>query len=118
MRTFMDGICGSACFERLPQSVRAERVEKQGPAFRAEMLTDVSAYLPSVACETLGRLKQPILLVTGERSPAMFLLVTAELERCLDGESQVMVPDGGHGMHGDNPAFYNKAVTAFLERRR
>ena len=32
----------------------------------------------------------------------MFLLITAELERCLEGESQVMVPEAGHGMHGEN----------------
>ena len=48
--------------------------------------------------------------MTGERSPATFLLITAELERCLEGESKVMVPEAGHGMHGDNPTFYNQAV--------
>lgn len=47
----------------------------------------------------------------------MFLLVTAELERCLENERQVMVPDAGHGMHGQNAAFYNQAVRAFLQRR-
>ena len=65
----------------------------------------------------LGKLKRPTLLVTGERSPAMFLLITAELERCLEGESQVMVPNAGHGMHRQNTAFYNQAVLAFLQRR-
>ena len=47
----------------------------------------------------------------------MFFLITAELERCLEGESQVMVPDAGHTMHRENTAFYNKAVMAFLQRR-
>ena len=47
----------------------------------------------------------------------MFLLITAELERCLEGESQVMVPDAGHVMHSDNAAFYNEVVVAFLQRR-
>ena len=56
---------------------------------------------------------RPTLLVTGERSPATFLLITAELERCLEGESKVAVPEAGHGMHGDNPTFYNQAVIAF-----
>ena len=65
----------------------------------------------------LGKLKRPTLLVTGEQSPAMFLLITAELERCLEGESQVMVPDAGHTMHRENTAFYNQAVLAFLQRR-
>ena len=29
----------------------------------------------------------------------------------------MMVPDAGHGMHADNPTFYNQAVMAFLQRR-
>ena len=45
------------------------------------------------------KLKRPTLLVTGERSPAVLLMITAELEGCLEGESQVMVPNAGHGMH-------------------
>ena len=47
----------------------------------------------------------------------MFLLITAELERCLEGESKMAVPVAAHGMHGDNPTFYNQAVMAFLQRR-
>jgi pimeloyl-ACP methyl ester carboxylesterase len=47
----------------------------------------------------------------------VLLLVTGELERCLEGESHVMVPDAGHGMHADNPAFYNQAVLSFLRRQ-
>ncbi|HXW03909.1 MAG TPA: hypothetical protein VD833_01650 [Vicinamibacterales bacterium] len=47
----------------------------------------------------------------------MFLLITAELEGCLEGESQVMGPEAGHGMHSQNAAFYNHAVMAFLQRR-
>ena len=62
-------------------------------------------------------MKRPTLLITGEHSPAMFYLITAELERCLEGESQVMVPDSGHTMHRENTAFYNQAVRAFLQRR-
>jgi len=78
---------------------------------------DVSGDKPSLACEKLGQVKRPTLLVTGERGPAVLLMVTAELERCLEGERQVMVPDAGHGMHSDNPDFYNQAVMGFLQRR-
>jgi hypothetical protein len=35
--------------------------------------------------------------IAGERSAPVFLVVTAELERCLEGTSQVMVPEAGHG---------------------
>ena len=118
VRAFMDGICGNpGCFDKLPQARRTELAEKQGPELRSAWMTEPSAYTPPFDCGQLGKLTRPTLLVTGERSPAMFLLVTAELEHCLEGESQVMVPNAGHGMHGDNPDFYNQAVMAFLQRR-
>ncbi len=117
LRQFLSGACGTGCFDNAPQSVRTEWVEKQAPALRAEMMTETAAAWPPLDCGDLGKLKLPTLVVTGERSPAMFLLITAELERCLEGESQVMVPEAGHGMHSDNAAFYNQVVMAFLQRR-
>ena len=118
MRKFMDGICGrTGCFDSLPQSERTELVEKQAREFRSEVMTEGPAYMPALDCVDLAKLKRPTLLVTGEQSPAIFLLITAELERCLEGESEVMVPDAGHGMHRENTAFYNQAVLAFLQRR-
>ena len=118
LRQLLDGICGrTGCFDNLPQSVRTEWVEKQAPELRSGLMTEMSAWLPPLECGDLGKLKRPMLLVTGERSPAVFLLITAELERCLEGESQVMVPDAGHGMHNANPTFYNQTVMAFLQRR-
>jgi pimeloyl-ACP methyl ester carboxylesterase len=117
LRQFYDGICGrTGCFDNLPQSRRTELVEKQALEFRSGIMTEMSAYLPPLNCGDLGKLKRPTLLVTGERSPAVFPLITAELERCLEGESQVMVPEAGHGMHGQNAAFYNQAVASFLQR--
>ena len=117
VRRFLNGACGPACFDNFPRSVRTELVEKQAPELRAEVMTDLATLMPPLDCGDLGELKLPTLLVTGERSPAMFLLITAELERCLEGESQVMVPEAGHGMHSDNAAFYNQVVMAFLQRR-
>jgi pimeloyl-ACP methyl ester carboxylesterase len=68
LRQLLDGIFGPGSFDKNPQSVRTEWVEKQGPELRAGMMTDFSAYMPSVDCGDLGRLKRPTLLVTGERS--------------------------------------------------
>ena len=53
----------------------------------------------------------------GRTKPRDLLLITAELERCLEGESKVMVPKAGHGTHSDNPTFYSQAVMAFLQQR-
>ena len=118
VRAFMDGICvNPGCFDKFPQARRTELAEKQGPELRSAFMTEPSAYTPPLDCGKLGKLRLPTLLATGERSPAIFLLITAELERCLEGESQVMVPNAGHGMHSDNPTFYNQTVLAFLQRR-
>jgi non-heme chloroperoxidase len=117
LRQFMDGICGAGCFDKLPEPARRELVEKQAPEFRTEMMTEISAYTPPLDCQALGNLRRPTLLVTGERSHPVFLLITAELERCLEDETHVMVPGAGHSMHRENTAFYNEAVAAFLRRR-
>jgi pimeloyl-ACP methyl ester carboxylesterase len=117
VRMFMDGICGKGCLDKFPQARRTELIEKQGPELRSQFMTEPSAYMPPLDCGNLGKLARPTLLVTGERSPAVLLLITAELERCLEGESKVMVPKAGHGMHSENTAFYNEAVMAFRQRR-
>jgi non-heme chloroperoxidase len=117
VRAFMDGICGKGCFDKLPQARRTELIEKQGSELRSQFMTEPSAYMPPLDCGNLGKLARPTLLLTGERSPEVFLLITGELERCLEGESKVMVPEAGHGIHGDNAAFYNEAVLRFLQRR-
>jgi pimeloyl-ACP methyl ester carboxylesterase len=115
LRQLINGICGMGCFDDLPESERTEMVEKQAPELRSFVMTETSALMPPLECGDLSKLKRPTLLVTGERSPAMFLLITAELERCLEGESQVMVPEAGHGgMHRENAPFYNQAVAAFF----
>ena len=101
--------------------VGVQQLHAQGPMLGLEMLammTDMARAMPTLACEALAKLKLPKLLVTGERSPAGLLLITAELEYCMEGESHVMVPDAGHGMHSANPTFYNGAVLAFLQRAR
>lgn len=118
LRRFFEGACGPRCFDGFPQSRRTELVEKHGPAVRSEvqMLMDMSVPQPTLTCEKLRELKRPTLLVTGERSPAVFLLIAAELERCLKGTLHVMVPEAGHGMHGENPEFYTTAVMGVLRR--
>ena len=77
-------------------------------------MTERSALFPPLTCGDPGRLKRPTLLVTGERTPAMFLLITPELERCLEGESHVMVPEASYSPHSENAAIYTQAVLAFL----
>jgi non-heme chloroperoxidase len=115
LRHFLDAISVAPWFDRLPPPTKANFMQKAAE-LRLEMLTESSTYMLPLACEALAQLKRPMLLVTGERSPALFLLITAELERCLEGESHVMVPAAGHGMHYENKTFFTEAVLEFLRR--
>ena len=116
LRPFFDAILGTGFFDALPSSERSELVKKQAPELRSQFKTDRSAYMPSLDCDRLGKLARPTLLVTGERSPAVLLLIAAELERCLEGEAHVMVPEAGHTPQKENAVFYNQVVMAFLQR--
>lgn len=115
VRAFLDGISTSPWVDQLPQSERANLLKK-APEFRLEMLSEPSVYLPPLSCDDVSRLHRPALLVTGERTPAVFVLTNAELERCVDGESHVMIPGVGHDLPTGDPAFFNQAVLAFLQR--
>src|SRR2546429_6756229 len=115
-RRFVDGMNGRAGrFDGLPE---ADRSALLGTAFelRLELAADPAVYTPALSCAEVGGIRHSVLLVTGERSPRVFHVITEELARCLAAEALVTVPGAGHDMHADNPAFYNAAVLQFLLR--
>lgn len=114
LQRFLDGVLGVGLFEGLPEEARTDLVETKADGFRLEMLTDPARYMPPLSPAAIGRLELPVLLLDGERSPALFLLVTAELDRLLGRASFAMVPEAGHAMHEENAAFYNRTVLDFL----
>jgi pimeloyl-ACP methyl ester carboxylesterase len=116
LRRFLDGVIYPGWFEGLPPEAQDDRVRKAGPEHRLEVLTEPSVYMPPVACNALTSLDRPTLLMTGEDSDVRFLLITAELEECLEGESHVMVPGVAHGMFS-NVSFTHEAILAFLRDR-
>jgi non-heme chloroperoxidase len=114
VRHFLDAALGEGGFDRLPSEVRTGLLSA-GPALRLELQTEASKWMVPLACDALGSLNRPVLLVTGERSVPWFHVITLELERCLTGEAHVMVSDADHGLHVANPDFYVDAVRRFLQ---
>ena len=114
LRRFLNGVMYPGWFDELPPEVQQEIVEKAGPEHRLEILTEASVYMPPIACDALGGMHPPALLLTGEDSDVRFLLITAELEKCLDGESFMMIPDVAHGMFSNVPEAH-EAIQAFLD---
>ncbi len=60
----------------------------------------------------------PVLLVTGERSPAFLLRITDRLEELLPIVERVEIPEASHLMQVENAAAFNEAIIGFLGRRR
>ena len=87
-----------------------------GHAFelRHEMEANRTQYMPPVSCADLGALHMGVLLVSGDRSPAVFRAINAELARCLQNDSSATVPGAGHWMNRSNPAYYNQLVLRYL----
>src|SRR2546428_4122904 len=86
------------------------------PAFelRLELAAAPAVYTPALSCAEVGGIRHSVLLVTGERSPRVFHVITEELARCLATEALVTVPGAAHDMHADNPPLHNAAALQFL----
>jgi pimeloyl-ACP methyl ester carboxylesterase len=67
-----------------------------------------------VRCEELRRLKVPVLLVGGEKSPQSFGAILNMIEPCLERQARITIPNASHTMNRINPDAFNSAVTQFL----
>ncbi|HXF96341.1 MAG TPA: alpha/beta hydrolase [Gemmatimonadales bacterium] len=116
VRRFLDAVTGRpGGFDALPAASRAALL-RAAFEFRLELGADPAAYMPALSCSAVGRIRSPVLLVRGERSPRFLRLALEELARCLPHEEAVTIPGAGHTPHADQPAAYNALVLAFLAR--
>ncbi len=116
LRRFLDGVSGTpGRFDRIPEASR-RGVLRLAFELRLELLADPAAYLPPLSCKDVARIRSPVLLLTGERSPRMFHVITEELERCLLTEELVTVPGAGYDSHAASPRFYDETVLRFLAK--
>ena len=103
----------SLYFSRLPQKDR-EIIMANTPELRGIMFSK-HVDLP-VTCDDLKKIKAPVLLLTGDRSPLVFPLTIDELSRCLSNKERVTLPNSSHGLYQENPAGFNKIVLAFIDK--
>lgn len=114
VRLFIDGVMGKGAFDQLPPPARSMMLDNALEMKAEETLAQ--NLFPTFTCEDARRIKVPTLLMTGERSPKMFHLITDELERCLGNKERATISDASHGMHLGNPQAYNETVLAFLAK--
>ena len=72
--------------------------------------------MPTLTCADVARVKVPVLLLYGKRSPRMYRLINNELARCLPHAEQATIPDAAHVLHSHNPQVHDRLVLDFLRR--
>jgi pimeloyl-ACP methyl ester carboxylesterase len=111
---FINGVMeDSSFFSHIPQKVR-EAMIVNSAELRAITLTK-DPY-PDVTCDQLQKIKVPVLLVGGDRSPAFLTATTNELDRCMKGNELAILPNTSHGLQDQNPSEFNKTVLRFIEK--
>jgi esterase len=94
--------------------------DRRTDAERAIVLDNIAtgphcAERPRFATADLASLAVPLLLVTGERSPARYRPMLEALARCNDrARALVTIPGAAHAMNREQPAAFNAAVLDFL----
>ena len=112
VRIFAQGVIGKDAYAALPAEFHDQ--------FRANAKTHAAQFLgkgmPAVRAEDIARIRQPVLLLTGERSPALFRRLIDRLAELLPHSERVVIPNASHVMHAQNPAAVNDALLHLLRR--
>jgi pimeloyl-ACP methyl ester carboxylesterase len=103
----------SLYFSKLPQRdqelVLANTLETRGSVFTKSLF-------PPVSCGDLGKIKTPVLLVTGDKSPLFLTSIIKELDRCLSNKEKATLHNTTHGLEYENPSEFNNAVLGFVDK--
>ena len=110
---FIDGVLGAGTFDQIPPPARETMLDNV-LALKAEVATPGD--FPPLTSEDTRHIAAPALLLTGEWSPRLFLLMTDELERGMPSCERAMIPETSHAMASGNPEAYNKIVLDFLAK--
>jgi len=103
----------SLYFSRLPQADREIMMTNIVEARAAAFGKDVK---PNVTCDDLQKVKTPVLLLGGDKSPMFLRPIMSELERCLTNKERATLANTSHGLEFENPAGFNKAVLSFIDK--
>jgi pimeloyl-ACP methyl ester carboxylesterase len=98
-----------ADFDKLPPGLRQNLTDNA-----RTMPLLFAAPPPTVTCDMLRAVKQPTLVVRGERTPKFFSTIADEVGRCIAGSKLAVVAKASHPMSYDNPRDFNRVVMEFL----
>lgn len=111
MRTFIKMVFGSdESYDAVPQAWRDKWLQNLVEGICIAETQDMA----SLARKDIAQLNIPSLLIEGEYSPAIFRLVTDSLNAILPNSELKVLSKASHGLQGENPVEFNRAVGKFL----
>ena len=109
-REWLDSAVGTGSWQKVPDRVKQNLLDNVGA------LTDIGER-GKFSCADIQKLNFPILLLNGEKSPKLFGEYMSAMRQCKpEIPAALIVPNAGHSMNRENPAFFNKAVLDFLKQ--
>ena len=111
VRLFMVAVQGGDMFDQLPTATK-DRLMDNARLIGFEPIdnSEVTDITPSEA----AAIQVPTLLLTGDHSPEMFVLVSRELARHVPNVEQAQIERASHVLHYMNAESFNRTVLAFL----
>ena len=114
-RALLTAVTGdSLSFSNLPQWQRAIMIANTAD-IRGSLMYSKDTF-PPLTCDDLKKIKAPILLLNGDKSPLFFTSASDELNRCLSNRERMTLPNSSHGLYEQNPTEFNKIVLRFIDK--
>lgn len=112
--TFLRGVVGEQTLSQLSDEF-LQVLRDNISTLRGGMLHEDA--FPALADADVRGVDIPVLLVTGERSPAVFPRLTDRLEELLPIVERIEISGASHIMFDENAPAFNEAILAFLGRQ-
>jgi non-heme chloroperoxidase len=119
VKIFLDGIMGERGFyDRMLPEVQ-QQINENIPELKGIICPKIIfLFSPFTTKEDIRKVKAPVLLITGEKSPRVLSAIIEELQKCLMNTELAVIPGASHEMEMDNPQAFNEAVLKFLIKHK
>lgn len=106
---FARAVLGSDTYDGLPEARREQARQNAGATAAA-----LQAGFGTLADSDVASVQTPTLIITGDRSPAIFLRLADRLEELLPNRQRATISNASHSSHEHNPNEYSETVLGFL----